>query len=220
LTDSIVRTGNKPVYPVIVIPIPDQDERYWIISGVSRVDSLFLLGIEEVEVIVHDVIDELEVKNMIIDLNKQRVKSGREQLMEFRHYLEMYPEKRGIPGNRYSKIGKEMGRSKDRIKDFVMLDNYFHGDGDVVLENIIGSELSVSQGFKLKEVVEKYTDKFTSEESFKKFCNRSFDFKRLDYSLSSLDPNDETEFELIKKYLLKELTPEEFHEFTGENGKG
>lgn len=219
LTESIVRTGNRPVYPVIVIPIPDQEEKYWVISGVSRVDSMFLLGIEEVEVIVYDVTDETEIQNLIIDLNKQRIKTGRELLMEFRHYCVMYPEKRGIPGNRYSKIGKEMGRSKDRIKDFVMLEKFFRGDGDVVLEKIFGGELSVSQGFKLKEVVEKYPEKFTSEETFKKLCDRSYDFNRLDYTLSSLDPNDETEFELIKKYLQKELTPEQFHDLLVKMGK-
>ena len=219
LTESIVRTGNKPVYPVIVIPISDQEEKYWVISGVSRVDSMFLLGIEEVEVIVYDVTDETEIQNLIIDLNKQRIKTGRELLMEFRHYCVMYPEKRGIPGNRYSKIGKEMGRSKDQIKDFVMLEKFFRGDGDVVLEKIFVSELSVSQGFKLKEVVEKYPEKFTSEESFKKLCDGSFDFKRLDYSISNLDLNDETEFELIKQYLQKDITPEQFHDLLVKMGK-
>jgi DNA modification methylase len=219
LTDSIIRTGNRPVYPVIVIPFPDLEEKFWIISGVSRVDSLFLLGIQEVEVIVQEITDETEVKTLIIDLNKQRVKSGREQLNEFRHYCEMYPEKRGIPGNRYSKIGKEMGRSKDRIKDFVMLDNFFHGQGDVVLEMIFGNELSLKQGETLKKVVEKYPEKFTSEVTFKKLCDRSYDFKRLDYSLSSLDPNDETDFELVKLYLQKDLTTEEFRDQLEKMGK-
>ena len=213
LEESIKRTNNKPVYPIIVIPInnpeiPDID--YWLLSGWNRLIALKQMGQTEVEVIVKDITDETQIRNLIIDLNKQRIKTGRELLMEFRHYLQMYPEQRGIPGSRYSKIGKEMGRSKDRIKDFVMLDNFFNGQGDMVLENIFGNELSVSQGFKLKEVVGKYPEKFTSEESFKKICEKSFDFNRLDYSLSNLDLNDEMDFELIKRYLQKDLTTDEF----------
>lgn len=214
MEESIVRTGNKPVYPIIVIPIndPELPDYYWVISGMNRLNALKQMGVTEVEVIIKDISDETEIRKMIIDLNKQRIKTGRVILMEFRHYLEMYPEQRGIPGNRYSKIGKEMGRSKDYIKNMVMLDNFFHGQGDVVMEKIFGGELSVSQGFRLKEVVEKYPDKFAADEVYPKLVDGSYDFKRLDYSLSALDPNNDTDFELMKMYLQKDLTTDEFRD--------
>lgn len=221
LEESIIRTGNEPVYPIVVVPMnkPELPDYNWVVSGMNRLNTLKQMGVKEVEVIFMDITDETEVINLIIDLNKQRVKTGRVKLMEYRHYCEMYPEQRGIPGNRYSKIGKEMGRSKDYIKNMVMLDNYFHGEGDVVMEKIFGCELSVSQGFQLKSVVEKYDDKYEFGNVYSKLCDPTFDFKRLDYSLSSLDPNDETDFELMKMYLQKELTTDEFRDQLEKLGK-
>jgi DNA modification methylase len=221
LEESLKRTGNEPVYPIIVVPVinPTIPDLYWVVSGMNRLNTLKQMGLREVVVIVRKVKDETELKNLIIDLNKHRIKTGCEVKMEFRHYGEMYPDQRGIPGSRYSKIGKEMGRSKDRIKDFVMLDSFFKGEGDVILEKIFGNELSVSQGFLIKKVVEKYPEKFTSEGSFEKLCDRSFDFKRLDYSLSNLDLNDETEFDLMKRYLQKDLTTDDFRDLLVKMGK-
>lgn len=221
LEESLKRTGNVPVYPVVVIPMynPELPDLYWVISGWNRLTTLKQMGESEVDVIVDDETDESKIRIKIIDLNKQRIKSGRVNLMEFRHYSEMYPEQRGIPGNRYSKIGKEMGRSKDGVKNLVMLDNLFHGDGDTVMEKIFGGELSISQGFLLKKGVERFPDKFTTEEPFKRLSDGSFDFKRLDYSLSSLDPNIETEFDLMKRYLQKDLTTDQFRDLLVKMGK-
>lgn len=222
LEESIIRTGNEPVYPIVVVPVvnnPDIPDLYWVISGWNRLNTLKQMGVKEVEVIFMDITDETEIRKLIIDLNKQRIKTGRVILMEFRHYCEMYPEQRGIPGNRYSKIGKEMGRSKDHVKNMVMLDNHFHGEGDVVLEKIFGGELSVSQGFKLKETVENHDQISWSEDLFRKLCNPTFDFKRLDYSCSNLDPNVDLEFELMKMYLQKDLTTDEFRDKLEKMGK-
>lgn len=221
LEESIIRTGNEPVYPIVVVPMnkPELPNYNWVVSGMNRLNTLKQMGVKEVEVIFIDITDETEIKNLIIDLNKQRVKTGRVIKMEFRHHCEMYPEQRGIPGNRYSKIGKEMGRSKDYIKNMVMLDNYFHGQGDVVMEKIFGGELSVSQGFKLKETVENHDQISWSEDLFRKLCNPTFDFKRLDYSCSNLDPNDDLEFDLMKMYLQKDLTTDEFRDKLEKMGK-
>ena len=100
LLDSIKRTNNEPVYPIIVIPMnnPERPDYYWVVSGWNRFNTLKQMGMIEVEVIVKDITDETEISNLIIDLNKQRIKSGRELLMEFRHYLKLHPEQRGIPG--------------------------------------------------------------------------------------------------------------------------
>jgi len=221
LEESLIRTGNEPVYPIAVVPMnkPELPNYNWVISGWNRLNTLKQIGVKEVEVIFMDITDETEIKNLTIDLNKQRIKSGRVQMMEFRYNCEMYPEQRGIPGNRYSKIGKEMGRSKDYIKNMVMLDNFFHGQGDVVMEKIFGGELSGAQGFLLKKAAEKYPDKFVADEVYPKLSDGSFDFKRLDYSLSALDPNDETDFDLMKRYLQKDLTTEEFRDQLEKMGK-
>ena len=224
LMESIKRTGNLPVNPIIVVPdltdleIPDV---FWVVSGMLRLQSLIMMGVTEVEVSELVITDETAIKNTIIDLNKQRVKSGREKLMEFRHYLEMYPEQRGIPGNRYSKIGKELGLKKNRVKEFVMLYNFFYGtDGEIVLDYVFDGNMTISQANLLRKVVDKYPEKFTSEESFQKLCEQlPFDFSRLEYALSSLDHNDETEFKIIKGYLKKDFSPVAFHDTLVKMGK-
>ena len=223
LMESIKRTGNLPVYPIIVVPNvsnPELPDLYWVVSGMIRLQTLIWMGLNEVEVSVLDITDETDIKNTIIDLNKQRVKTGRELKMEFGHYLEMYPDQRGKPGSRYSRIGKEMGFKKNKVKELFMLYNFFYGtEGDCVMEKIFSGDMTINQGDLLRKVVEKYPEKFTSEDSFKKLCDGSFDFNRLDYSLSNLDLNDESEFDIIKGYIKKEITPNEFHDLLGKMGK-
>jgi DNA modification methylase len=97
--------------------------------------------------------------------------------------------------------------------------NFFQGEGDCVLESIFGNKLSINQGNKLKKVVEKHIERFNSEESYKKLCNKKFDFDRLDYSLSNLDLDDDLEFDLIKSYLQKDLTTQEFNKKLEQLGK-
>ena len=224
LMESIKRTGNLPVYPIIVVPDrsdPEIPDVFWVVSGMLRLLTLIWMGVTEVEVSVLDITDETEIKNTIIDLNKQRIKSGRELKMEFRHNLEMYPEQRGIPGNRYSKIGKEMGYSKNKVKELVMLFNFYYGtDGEIVIDYVFGGKITINQANLLRKAVEKYPENFTSEESFRRLCeDGSFDFNRLDYSLSNLDLNDEPEFEVIKGYLNKDLSPVEFRDMLEKMGK-
>lgn len=216
---SFLRTGNKPVYPIVVVPNPEDPELFWVISGMSRLETLIHMEQTEVEVILYETKDDIEIKNLIIDLNKQRIKSGRELLREFRHFCEMYPDQRGIPGNRYSKIGKEIGRTKEMVKDLVILNNFFEGDGEVILEKIFSKELSVSQGFQIKNVVEKYPEKFNSEKSYEKISDTRFDFGRLDYGVSNLSIDDDVEFDVMKPYLLKETTPQDFHKKLQDMGK-
>jgi len=163
-----------------------------------------------VEVIVYEITDDIEIRNLIIDLNKQRAKSGHELLMEFRHFLKMYPDKRGIPGSRYSMIGKEIGRSKDRVKDYVMLNKFFQGEGDVILESLFGGELTLPQVSQLQKVVEKYPEKFNSGESYEILCDRRYDFSRLGYGLTYLSLDNQMDFDLLKLYLEKDIN---FHEF-------
>lgn len=215
---SFKRTGNKPVYPIITVPHPDPELLYTV-SGQNRVETLIKMGVTEVEVIVYETTDETEIKNLIIDLNKQRIKSGRELLREFRHYLHLYPERRGIPGNRYSKIGEETSRASENVRQLVMLNNFFEGEGDIILENVFGGNLSASEAKTIRAVVEKHPERFTSGESFRKICDPKFDYKRLDYGIAYLDLYDESEYELVRSYLLKNITLQEFQKSLKQLGK-
>lgn len=219
LNESIKRTGNKPINPIIGIRIPGDHDRYFVLVGWSRVKSLEQLGHETTQITVFDLEDEKEIQSLIIDSNKQRIKSGYELMMGFIYYLGYYPQHRGVPGNRYSKIGKELGISKHKVKDLVILCEFFKGEGESILEMIFGGEFSVNQGKKLKKIVEKYPEKFNSEESFKKLCNRDFDLERLNYSLLNLDIDDDFDFELMESYLRRDKNFNEFNKSLEQYGK-
>jgi len=221
LSVSLKRTGSVPVYPIIVVPMnnPDTPDLFWVVSGMIRLTALKEMGITEVEVEIREISDETEICNLIVDLNKHRIKSGEVKLGELRHFIEMYPAQPGIPGNRNSKIGKEIGRSKDSTKNLVKLVNFFKGEGDCVLVSILDGELKMNQGSSLMKVVELYPEKFDCEDVFKKFCNRSYDFRRLESSIKYLDPKDELEFGIIRDYLLKNLTVQEFQKRLVQLGK-
>ena len=60
---SFQRTGKKPVYPIVVIPHPEPD-MYWVISGMTRLETLIKMEKPEVEVILYEITDETEIKNL------------------------------------------------------------------------------------------------------------------------------------------------------------
>ena len=74
LEESIKRTGNEPIYPIVVVPNPDKEGVYWVIAGMNRLRSLIVMDKLYVDALVYDTTDEKEIKDLIIDLNKQRVK--------------------------------------------------------------------------------------------------------------------------------------------------
>jgi len=216
LESSIERTGDHPVNPIVAVP--REDGKFWVVSGMIRLDILIKKGYVEVPILVYEETDDNKIKALIVDLNKARIKTGRELLNEFLHYLEMFPKRKGKKGSRYDLIGKEMDLGYEKVKELTMLHNFFQEDGAVVLESVFAGKLTVSQANQLKKVVELYPMKFDSE-SFEKLCNREFDFSRLDYAIKHLGLEDESEFELIQDYLLKNKTPQEFHKTLEQLGK-
>jgi len=215
---SFLRTGKRPVYPIIVIPGPEPG-LYWVIAGMNRLETLILMGVTEAEVSLLEITDENEIKNLIIDLNKQRIKSGRELLMEFRHFLEMYPAKKGVPGNRYSKISEEIVQTHNWVKDMVMLNTAFEGEGDIILEKIFSNELSISEGFLIKEVVETQEEKFTSEGVIDKICDPKFDYKRLGFGIRYLNLDDDIEYDLFRSFMVKDISVPEFQKKLEQMGR-
>ena len=58
---SFLRTGNRPVYPIVVVPDPENPELFWVISGMLRLETLIQMEVSEVDVIVYDTTDETEI---------------------------------------------------------------------------------------------------------------------------------------------------------------
>lgn len=223
LEESLKRSDNNPVYPVVVVRKPDDSNSYLIIAGVNRYRAQVELGETEIDVILYDVmdIDDKDLKTLIIDLNKQRNKTGRELLKEFCHYVELYPEKRGKNGyNRYTLIGKEIGYTPEKVKTLTILNTFFKGEGDCVLESVFDPKgINTSNAEKIKKVVETHPEKFNSPETFKKIINRDYKYDRLNYVVENLDIEDDYEFPIGEKYLLREMTPDQFQKNLIDLGK-
>lgn len=216
LKSSIERTGDQPVSPIVAVP--SGDGKFWVVSGMIRLEILINKGYVEVPILVFNEKDEDKIKALIVDLNKARIKTGRELLNEFRHYLEMFPQRKGKKGSRYDRIGKEMDMGFERTKDLTMLNTFFHGDGDIVLESVFSGTLTVSQANQLKKVVELFPEKFNAG-TFDKLCKGNYDLSRLEYAARHLDMNDDNEFDIVRGYLQKDKTPQEFHKTLEQLGK-
>jgi len=220
LVSSIKRTGNQPIYPIIVVPIPDEEDRFWIVAGYKRLQILLEFGNYEVEVMVYDIAGEKEIKNLIIDLNKQRLKTGHELVMEFRHCLEVYPAKRGVKGNRYEKIGNELHLNKEQVKDLVILDKFFAGQGESILDSVFDFEgININQANTLMKIIDQFPEKFSSDKTYVKLCNRKYDFTRLKYVVETLNIEDEDDFRIGETYLLREKNITEFKKILMQLGK-
>lgn len=217
---TIEMTGNAPVYPPVVVPDPTQEGHYWMIAGVGRYNHCLNKGVKEMDVILYDTVNEELVKKLIVDLNKQRTKSGVELKKEFKHHLEMIPNQKGIKGSdRYALIGDEIGFNRDKVKDFVMLINFFSGDGEVVIDRVFGGELSYKSADQIKKVVTLYPDRFNSETSFDRISQPEFDFTRLQHAVEHLSIDDDVDYELMKSYLSKEYTRGEFDSILRQLGR-
>ena len=220
LVESIKRTGNTPIYPIVVVPKEEQIDSYWVVSGMSRIDTLIQMGVEETDATVIDISDENEIKNLIIDLNKQRIMTGYELKMRFKHYEEMYPQKKGKKGyNRYSIIGKEVGLTFEQVKEYVILCKFFSGDGEIVIDKLFGKELSANQVHQLKKVVELNPEKFNSEISFEKISNPEFDFNRIEYGIKYLSIDNDDEFKIMSSYLKKDMNLSDFEKTLEQLGR-
>lgn len=185
LEESVYRTGGTPINPVIVVEDNENPCCYQIIAGVNRAESQINSGMVEIDaILIQGITDDLSLKTLIIDLNKQRNKTGRELLLEFRHYCEVYPEKRGNRDgiNRYTKIANEIGFGYDKIKDLVTLDRYFKdSDGECVMESVFDPKgIRLLNAQLIKRVIEKYPERFVNTESYERIIDRSFDYKRLE----------------------------------------
>ena len=105
--------------------------------------------------------DEIQNRNLVVDLNKQRVKTGEELRNEFNHHCKNYPAQKGIRDyNRLKLISDETSYPEERVKKFIRLESELGGtDFDSVVAKIFGGELSLHQGLKLCNVLKNQSTK-------------------------------------------------------------
>ena len=95
---------------------------------------------------------DVERATFVFDLNKHRVKDGEELYYDFNRACLLYPSGKRQKGDRYSYIGKEVGMKRDEVKEIVMLNKFFQGDGNVVMIKLFNKEISRNKVEKLKKI--------------------------------------------------------------------
>jgi|GEM_PF-2419321 len=217
---SLQKMSNRPIYKIIVVHDLENDNGYLVIAGMIRLQGQINLGVTIVEVLLaKNLVDGDEIEEFIIELNKQKELDGKEKLSQFRYYKNKYSNKTRKQSRKIPSIAKEIGWTENQVKEFDILDNFFVGEGDVVLERILEGTVSTNQCFKLKKVVEQFPEKFNCEKSFEKVCQGDFDLERLEYGVNHLSIDDDDEFEILKSYLNRKVSIPEFKKTLEQLGK-
>jgi len=139
-------------------------KKYTLISGHRRLACLRELKIKKAECIVKDIEDE-EAIVFIIESNRQRVKTARQQLNEAKYLFEYYGRNQGkrndiltcgdtpqVVGTKTrDKVADEVGTSTNTISRLFYIDEHYPS-----LIDVIGKDITLNQAFKeVRQVVGK-----------------------------------------------------------------
>lgn len=212
LKSALTRSGGTPIHEIVVVRSSNDPDVYSMISGGTRLKSMIDSGIEYVEaILIEDVTDD-EIQNLVVDLNKQRHKTGAELKNELLHYDSMYPPKKGGLINRYEFIGDEMGLSPDRVKKILSINSLFRGtDYEFIVEEILNGSLSLRKGIDIFKWY-KTRERDLSVDVVKRLIKEGADFSLVNQISDKVDLSDDSEFEVLKDCLMDNSTNEELDE--------
>lgn len=210
LDKSLERSGGKPINSLVVVKSDTKMGKYELVSGGSRYDYMVRNGVEECEVIIlHLGVDD-NVEDVVVDLNRQRIKTGVELHNEFRHFSKKYPPVRGGKINRNVEIGKELNMSPERVKMFVMLENEFGGsEYEFIITWVFENKMSLDAANNYRKLLKSSNNKYTSD-TVKKLIENHCDFFRLSKLDKVIDLNNNSEFEIFNSFLQKTMSEEEY----------
>ena len=83
---SLDRSGGKPIYDLVVVKSETHPDKYELLSGGTRYDYMVRNGIDQCDVILLQLGAEDCIEDIVVDLNKQRIKTGDELYNEFKHF--------------------------------------------------------------------------------------------------------------------------------------
>lgn len=212
--ESIKRTKGEPINPPVMVSPLIEGGCYRLVSGAGRLDTLISNGMTEVEVIYIENTDEIQNRNLVVDLNKQRVKTGKELRNEFNHHCRNYPAQKGIKDyNRLKLISDETSYAEERVKKLIRLESELGGtDYDSLVTKIFGGELSLHQGLKFCNVLKNQSIKSITSEIVDKLIENGCDFDRVLELGDKLDLTNNSEFEIATPFLKNEESIEDFED--------
>lgn len=209
--ESIKRTNGKPIHAPVVVPPEKGKSCYRLVGGAGRLDEMIRNGAKQIEVIYIEMDDENQIRNLIVDLNKQRVKTGPEKRKEFNHHCLNYPPKKGIKNyNRLDLISKETSIAVERVKKLIRLESELRGtEYDSVVDKVFGDDLSLHQGLKFCNVLKNETTQSIAPELVNKMIDNGCDFDRVLELGDQMDLTNKSEFEIALPFLKNELSVED-----------
>jgi DNA modification methylase len=209
--EPLRRTNGKPIHSPVVVPSQEEGGRFRLIGGAGVLDEMIRNGAKQIEVIYIEMDDENQIRNLIVDLNKQRVKTGPEKRKEFNHHCLNYPPKKGIKNyNRLKLISKETGQPEERVKKLIRLESELRGtEYDSVVDKVFGDNLSLHQGLKFCNVLKNETTQSIAPELVNKMIDNGCDFDRVLELCDQMDLTNKSEFEIALPFLKNELSVED-----------
>lgn len=212
--ESLKRTNGEPIHAPVVVPSQKADGNYQLIAGAGRADEMIRNGAQKIEVICIEITDENLIMNLVVDLNKQRVKTGREKRNEFNHHCLNYPPKKGVKEyNRLEKISNETGYPEEKVKKLIRLESEIgNSDYDWVINKVFGGELSLHQGLKFCTVLKTESNKEISTELVGKLIDNGCDFDRVLDLGDKMDLTNSSEFEIALPFLKNESSVDEIED--------
>ena len=203
---SISKTGKKAIYRPIVTPNLKKTGYYTLLVGKIRFDSEVSTGSQEAEFeVIQNPMTEEEKEEFIIEMNKNKIPTAFETLSHFRFYKKIYGNKTRKGEKKIPAIAKEMDWTENQVKEFDNLDNFYSGDGDIVLLSVLNKKISINQAAQLKKVIQSNPEKFNEESSYERMCDGKFDFGKLPNVIDDLSIDDDIEYSFMSSYLSGEI---------------
>lgn len=219
LNKSLERSGGKPINNLVVIKSEIHKGKYELLSGGTRYDFMVKNGVKDCDVILIYLETKDSVEDVVVDLNKQRVKTGHELYNEFKHFSKKYPPLKGGSINRNVEIGLEMDFSTEKVKKLVMLDNQF-GDTpfNFLISYVFANRISLETAHQYRKLLKTSTNNYDVD-TVKKLIENHCDYGRLSKLDKVIDLNNDSEFKVFNSFLQKNMSEDEYKNIVSSHKK-
>ncbi|WP_284462993.1 DNA modification methylase [Chryseobacterium sp.] len=193
LSNSLDRSGDEPIYPPVLVV---NNDRYFIISGTGRIDHMIRKGLKECSCYIIEDGSEDQIIDLVIDLNKSRVKNGVVLRKEFEHFMRKYLPKKGTTGyNRYKLIGKEVNLCEERVKKIVaVIEQLQITEFMYLVDKVFSNQYSLNQLRKFCSLIKEVK---LSKEVIDKLFENNCDFDLIKKVHDRIDLENDEEFKAL-----------------------
>jgi len=219
LDKSLERSGGKPINNLVVVKSEIHKGKYELVSGGTRYDFMVKNGVKDCVVTLIYLETNDSVEDVVVDLNKQRIKTGHELYNEFKHFSKKYPPIKGGNINRNVEIGLEMGFAPEKVKKLVMLYNQFNNtEFEFLIPWILQNKISLETAHQYRKLLKTSTNNYDVD-TIKKLIENHCDYGRLSKLDKVIDLNNDSEFKVFNSFLQKNMSEDEYKNIVSSHKK-